>query len=323
MAAFYTVALMGECLQLNDGYARIVHGIFLALAQYKMSNNCTRVLMVIFRMTYGYQRKEAQISLDKFEERTGMHKPHISRAIKSLTYHNIITQSGNYDPPMYSFQKYYTKWKPWEGDRNLGSALPNRVITVTQSGNASFKDKYKNKRDILSILPKVDDQEKPEIAADSSHSETGFQKTLPFSPQNSHLPPQNTPEKPPEAPPKDDTNDKNGKPIPYKRIIDYLNGKVGKHFKVTTPVTRTNIKARFNQGFTFEDFVTVIDRKYEDWKDDEYYSRFLRPETLFGNKFDGYLNEAPRQNKKACSWSGWRERVANVNCKEGSKSGQG
>lgn len=316
----YWMSDCAERLQLDDGYARVVHGVFLALAQYKMSSNCTRVLMVIFRMTYGFQRKSAQISLDKFEQMTGMHKSNIVRAINALTYHNVIIQSDNYSPPMYSYQKYSTKWKPWEGDRNLTSRLSNRIKTVIQSGNASFKDKYKDKKDILVVQPKVDDQEAPVITGDSGQFKIGFQKNLPFNTPIPHLPPQNTPEKPPDPPPKDDTHDSKGNEIPYKRIVDYLNAKLDTQFKVTTPVTRKNIKARFNQGFTYEDFVAVIDKKVADWQNDDHYSRYLRPETLFGNKFDGYRNEQ-KKSEKACSWAGWRERVKNANCDEGRKTG--
>jgi len=46
-----------------------------------------------------------------------------------------------------------------------------------------------------------------------------------------------------------------------------------------------------NDGFTLEDFKTVIDKKCADWLNDAKMCKFLRPETLFGPKFEGYLNE--------------------------------
>lgn len=80
--------------------------------------------------------------------------------------------------------------------------------------------------------------------------------------------------------------------IPYGEIIDYLNLKADKGFRPDTKGTRDFIKARWNQGFTLEDFKRVIDVKVSKWKGDADMDRFLRPETLFGNKFEGYLNEA-------------------------------
>lgn len=77
----------------------------------------------------------------------------------------------------------------------------------------------------------------------------------------------------------------------YKTIVDYLNSKTGKSYKHNTNKTKSCIDARLNEGFTVEDFKKVIDTKTKDWKGDNYWEKFLRPETLFGNKFEGYLNE--------------------------------
>lgn len=82
--------------------------------------------------------------------------------------------------------------------------------------------------------------------------------------------------------------------IPYIEIIDYLNKKTGKNFKSAAKATQKNIKARFNDGFTLEDFKRVIDIKCEEWLKDSKMSTYLRPETLFGTKFEGYLNSKPK-----------------------------
>lgn len=74
-----------------------------------------------------------------------------------------------------------------------------------------------------------------------------------------------------------------------KSIIEYLNHKLGARYKYTTKTYQTCIKARIKEGFTYDDFVCVIDKKYTEWKDTEFES-YLRPETLFGTKFQSYLN---------------------------------
>lgn len=73
-------------------------------------------------------------------------------------------------------------------------------------------------------------------------------------------------------------------------IIDYLNEKAGTHFKSNTAKTKSLINARLKEGFSVEDFKTVIDKKVEEWKNDVQMSKYIRPETLFGTKFEGYLN---------------------------------
>ena len=75
-----------------------------------------------------------------------------------------------------------------------------------------------------------------------------------------------------------------------KEIISYLNEKAGTNYKPTTKKTISLIKARFNEGFNIDDFKTVIDKKTIDWQNTEF-EKFLRPETLFGTKFESYLNE--------------------------------
>lgn len=78
-----------------------------------------------------------------------------------------------------------------------------------------------------------------------------------------------------------------------KVIIDYLNDKTGKHFKHTTDKTKNLIKARMKEGFTVDEFKRVIDIKVKQWCKDQKMKIYLRPETLFGTKFEAYLNEEP------------------------------
>lgn len=74
-------------------------------------------------------------------------------------------------------------------------------------------------------------------------------------------------------------------------IIEYLNKKVSKSFKPETEDTQKVILARLKEGYLFEHFKKVIDVKSKKWISDPKMVDFLRPETLFGNKFEGYLNE--------------------------------
>jgi uncharacterized phage protein (TIGR02220 family) len=78
--------------------------------------------------------------------------------------------------------------------------------------------------------------------------------------------------------------------VPYKEIIDYLNLKNNSNYRYTTKTTKEKIKARLNDGFTLEDFKMVIDKKVEEWTGTNM-EQYLRPETLFGTKFESYLNQ--------------------------------
>ena len=79
--------------------------------------------------------------------------------------------------------------------------------------------------------------------------------------------------------------------IPYKKIIEHLNLRTNSNYRVTTKKTKDLIKARFKEGFTLEDFIEVIDKKTMEWINDKSMNKYLRPETLFGTKFESYLNQ--------------------------------
>lgn len=74
-----------------------------------------------------------------------------------------------------------------------------------------------------------------------------------------------------------------------EKVIAYLNARLGTKYTVTS-ARKKQINARFSEGATIEDFVKVIDTKAEEWMGTES-AKYLRPETLFGTKFESYLNQ--------------------------------
>lgn len=98
-----------------------------------------------------------------------------------------------------------------------------------------------------------------------------------------------------------DINSRAGQPRPktiYDDVINYLNRRASTHYKPTTPNTKKLIKARSNEGFTLDDFKAVIDKKCADWLGNGEMVRFIRPQTLFGTKFESYLNERKAGNER-------------------------
>ena len=90
----------------------------------------------------------------------------------------------------------------------------------------------------------------------------------------------------------DDNTKKN-----IESIVNYLNKKAGTKYRSTTDTTRSVIKARLNEKFTVDDFMTVIDKKVEQWKGTKM-EEYLRPQTLFGSKFESYLNQTINKEEK-------------------------
>ena len=75
----------------------------------------------------------------------------------------------------------------------------------------------------------------------------------------------------------------------YIQICTYLNEKAGTNYRPTSAATQRHINARLAEGFTVDDFIKVIDVKCAEWRGTEM-EKYLRPETLFGTKFESYLN---------------------------------
>lgn len=86
----------------------------------------------------------------------------------------------------------------------------------------------------------------------------------------------------------DKEEDKNKNII--KDIVEYLNLKTNSSYRYSSDKTRRTINARLNEGFTLDDFKKVIDIKTTQWLGDQKMEQYLRPETLFGTKFESYLN---------------------------------
>ena len=94
----------------------------------------------------------------------------------------------------------------------------------------------------------------------------------------------------------------------YSLVVDYLNIKANTSYRTTTKNTQSLINARVKEGYTVEDFKTVIDIKCKSWLGTEW-EKYLRPQTLFGSKFENYLNE----NKKVPTAIGTENKNIKVN----------
>lgn len=87
--------------------------------------------------------------------------------------------------------------------------------------------------------------------------------------------------------------------IPYREIISALNEATGASYKSSTKKNQELIQARWNEGFSLPEFLTVIRKKVAQWKGTEN-EQYLRPITLFGTKFESYLNQPePKKHGQA------------------------
>ena len=72
-------------------------------------------------------------------------------------------------------------------------------------------------------------------------------------------------------------------------LISYLNEKAGTNYNVTAAVVQ-RIGDLMDAGYTADVMKSVIDKKVSEWKDSDKMRGYLRPRTLFGDKFEEYVS---------------------------------
>lgn len=90
-------------------------------------------------------------------------------------------------------------------------------------------------------------------------------------------------------------------------VVQALNEETGAHYRPTSKATMRHILARLREGFTVDECKEVIRKKADEWGGDPKMSKYLRPETLFGSKFESYLN-AP-EDPKARELAEWKKSI--------------
>lgn len=77
-----------------------------------------------------------------------------------------------------------------------------------------------------------------------------------------------------------------------EKVIGRLNDLSDKKFRYDTEGTLYLIRCKIGDGYTEENLLLVVEEMCRRWKDDPVSRLWMRPETLFGKHFEGYLQEA-------------------------------
>ena len=140
--------------QKENGFIPIANAIAEALGRINLSAYESRILWIIFRKTYGWNKKEDKIALSQFKTETNISIPHICRTLKKLVAKGIITQIGNGYYVRYSFQKNYEQWKSLPKQAILPKLLPKQAITTAYLGN-KLLPKQADTKDIKDTIQKT------------------------------------------------------------------------------------------------------------------------------------------------------------------------
>lgn len=100
--------------QTENGFTRIANEILESVQRYKFTLNEMKIVMCVWRYTYGFQRKSHQLSLTFLMNHTGLGRTRINDSLKKLVESNVIVkieQGGANATNSYMFNKNYNSWK--------------------------------------------------------------------------------------------------------------------------------------------------------------------------------------------------------------------
>lgn len=196
----------------------------------------------------------------------------IQNALKHLREEGIL-QTGNYNKLAYDRTLWYAFTKKGEcimqkckmDDANMSKANDNDAQAIPNINS----DKNTNKKTDNNILPDSDDeiQEKLKRVLENQ----GTVSAPPFKAE-------------------------------VAEVVAYLNEKAGTRYRPSSKSNSQHIHARLAEGFTVDDCKAVIDKKCAEWLGTDF-AQYLRPVTLFGGKFEAYLN-APAKTRKTYGKTG-------------------
>lgn len=163
-----------------------------------------------------------------------------------------------------------------------------RIVAGSEGGSRSVsrtasKQSSKRKSKQVSKTPSEPGSEEESNAASKQASDISSSSSIPL----------------PDSPSEEEGCGEEDGGIPYTEIVAALNGALGTSYRPTSKKTRQLIHARWAEGFRFPDFEAVIATMAAAWGDDPKMSAYLRPETLFGPKFESYLNRPKPRKERA------------------------
>lgn len=129
--------------QLENGYTRIANEILETLSKTQISGNDRRILDVIFRKTYGFNKKQDKISLSQFSVATLLMRSVVCRGLKRLINMNIIIKIANDDIQIYRINKDFDTWKPLA---ELRPPVAELLTTISKTANVGSRKTATYKR---------------------------------------------------------------------------------------------------------------------------------------------------------------------------------
>lgn len=99
--------------QKENGYTGIAHEILEEVSKRKFNATQLSILLIVWRMTYGFNRKDHELAVNFFVKRTGFSKRNIHDGLNSLIDNKVLieTQKASFNQTRkLAFNKNYDDW---------------------------------------------------------------------------------------------------------------------------------------------------------------------------------------------------------------------
>lgn len=257
--------------QAENGFTRIANEIIDALAQSAPGHGDMRVLLVILRKTYGWNKKEDDLSIGQIVEATNLSRRMVIYCLQNLEAKRmiVITRSRGRgiknEINRIAFQKNYSLWVVQEKSTQYQNALKHRQLTYRKSTSGVVQEITGSARNGKKVVQEIDKNGR--FLAPTKERKTNKRHRAADAAICSF-------------------------PI-IEKTIRRLNELIGASYHPDSRSTCRHINARIEEGFGEADLLAVVEDRCARWLGDPTFRQYLRPSTLFNSeKFEGYLQAA-------------------------------
>lgn len=242
----------------------------------KLKNSEYRIIMAVMRRTYGWNKTADKISITQISDMTGLSRRTVIYNIENLEAKQMLSVRRHRNTKNLneineiSFQKDYERWVVQGNGIKYNKLLFRQRVRYKEG---VVQGKARSARNGQSVVQGIEN--KPQFLAPTKDISTkDIIKDILSEKPKRHENPENQ--------------------IPFAEIVQDLNQVIQGNFRNSGSATRRLIIARWKEGFRLDDFKYVHRVKAEEWLRTDM-AKYLRPETLYGNKFEGYLQQQSRQ----------------------------
>jgi phage replication O-like protein O len=104
--------------QKENGFTPIANEIMDKLCLLKLSGSEWQIILFVFRKTYGWHKKEDEISITQFEKNTNLSRQAVCEDLKSVVNRRLLVVNKTGLSNRYKFNK---NWEEWVVNKNIPS----------------------------------------------------------------------------------------------------------------------------------------------------------------------------------------------------------